>query len=155
MKPQMIGIAWDKFSPKLRGEVLRDILKLKDALPELMIQMQAPDSNVGWLKALCEYTQCPLVTGRDPELWRVYIIKEEPTLPDYARDIIRKDLRVIKAPKRYMKPNQENYPVLERESDNRTVPVGLTISLDMPPPTRPKGNQPVVLPRNYFYSPFI
>lgn len=155
MKPQIIGIAWDKFSPKIRGEVLRDILKLKDALPELMIQMHAPDANVGWLKALCEYTQCPLVVGRDPQLWRVYIVEQEPVLPDYASDVIRKDLRVVKAPKTYMKPNQENYPVLERPSDNRMVPVGLSISLDTPPPSRAKGNQPVVLPRNYFYSPFI
>lgn len=155
MRTQVIGIAWDKFNSRLKAEVLRDLLKLKEALPELMVQMQAPDSNVSWLKALCEYAECPMVVGRDPSLWRVYITVQEPELPPYASDIIRKDMRIVKKPPVYMKPNAEHYPVLDRQSDHREVPVGMSISLDMTPPARAKGNQPVVLPRNYFYSPFI
>lgn len=155
MKTQIIGVAWDKFNSRLRGEVLRDLLKLKDAMPELMIEMLAPDSNVSWFRALCEYVACPIVVGKEARVWRVYIAENEVELPNYARDIIRKDLRTKKATPIYLKPNAENYPTIERQSDNRIVPPGMSISLDMPPPPRAAGNQPVVLPRNYFYSPFI
>lgn len=155
MKMQVMGIAWDKFNSRLKAEVLKDLLKLKDPMPELMIEIQSPEKDYGWLKAIAEYTNTPIVKGRKPDTWRLYITEQEAELPEYARDIIRKDMRINLSRGIPLRPHVENYPTLDRQSDMRMVPPGMSISLDAKPPPRQQGNQPVTLPQNYWYSPFV
>ena len=76
-------------------------------------------------------------------------------MPDCCEDWIVKDLRVHQSVGVPFTRGTEHYPTLTRQSDERVVPPGLSLMLNKQPPVRPNGNQGVVLPQNFFYSPFV
>ena len=151
----VIGIAWDKFSPNLKAAMLSDLLKIKDGFPNAQVEFLVPESDDGaWVQTLADYAELPVVSGRNPEVWRVYVVEEEVLLPDGAVEILRKDLTPEKSRGIPLIPNAEKYPTLTRQSDLRVVPPGLSLTLNKMPP-RPGKNQPWVAPANFWLSPFI
>lgn len=152
----VIGIAWDKFSDNLKAAMLSDFLKIKDAFESVQIELLAPkDADTSWVDSLAFYAELPIVKGRKPEVWRLYIVEDEAYLPDYAVEIVRKNLTPEISDGIPLLPNVEKYPTLDRQSDMRIVPPGVSLTLNRMPPRQPIGNQPYTLPQNYFLSPFI
>lgn len=151
----VIGIAWDKSSPNLKAAMLADLMKIKDGFPNAQVEFLAPPGDDGlWVSTLSSYANLPMVKGKKPEVWRVYVVEDEVLLPDYAVEIIRKNLTPDKSRGIPLIPNAEKYPSLERQSDLRVVPPGLSLNLNKIPPRQNK-NAPYTMPMNYWMSPFI
>ena len=151
-----IGLAWDRNSPNLKAAILNDLLKIKDGLSNAQVELMPPEGDDGlWVEPLLKLAELPIVKGSKPTTWCVYIVEEEVVLPDYAEDIVRKSLRIEKAPPRLMKPDVDKYPSLHRQSDERVVPPGLSLHLNKMPPRPGTGNQPYSTPANYWLSPFV
>lgn len=147
----IIGIAYDKYSANLKAQVFTDVLKLAEVgLDQVEIIGDQSDK----LKDLLKYCGVSVVIGREPPTWRVYVYESEPTLPDYAENIVRKDMSIKTSREGRLIPNAEHYPSLERQSDQRVVSPGLSIDINRPPPINPK-NAPYSLPRDYTWQPFI
>lgn len=153
---ETIGIAWDKVSPNLKATMLEDFLKIKAGFPNAQIELLPPD---GWVDSIdiptmANLAELPIVQGTEPSVWRVYVVDEEVLLPDYAADVIRKELTPKESQGLQLVPNKDMYPVLERQSDMRIVPPGVSLTLNKMPPRQNK-DMPYVLPENYWLSPFI
>jgi hypothetical protein len=153
-----MGIIWDKYDSELKAQVLKDLMALKDGADLQRVQVLAPaGEDSSWVDAQLKVVGVKRVEGLLPTTWRAYIIEEEPVMPDCCEDWIVKDMRPQKsAGIRFSHgENTEHYPELIRQSDERVVPPGMSLNLNKMPPVRPNGNQGVVLPQNFWYSPFI
>lgn len=157
MAYQVIGITWDEKSPNLKARLLSDLLKIASEIPDAAVEFLPPKSSGTldtWYLPMAQYAGIPVVQGKEPAVWRVYIVKEEPLLPDYASDIVRKKLTPPAPRPIGLIPNKDFYPTLERQSDLREVPVGQSLTLNKIPPQRNR-NEPYSTPQNFFLSPFI
>ena len=151
-----IGLIWDKYDSRLRAQVLKDLLALAAEDDFGRVQVQAPEGeDTAWLDSQLALVGAARVSALNPKVWRAYSIEQEPEMPECCEEWLHKDMRIQKSRGIPMRPNQDHYPSLDRQSDMRIVHPGLSLDLNRKPPTRPAGNQPVVLPRNYFYSPFL
>lgn len=150
-----IGLIWDKYDGRLKAQILNDLLALAQAGLE-RVQIKAPEGeDVSWLEPMLRLVNVKRVDALLPVQWRCYIVENEPEMPECCEDWMVKDLRIQKSRGVPFRQNETFYPSLERMSDNRVVPPGLSMMLNKRPPVRPSGNQGVVLPQNFFYSPFI
>ena len=150
-----IGLIWDKYDSRLKAQVLKDLLELASVgLKRVQVKVPAGEDSV-WLDQQLALVGVKHVAALLPVQWRCYIVESEPEMPECCEDWMVKDLRIQKKVGPQFRPNVDFYPSLERQSDNRVVPPGLSMMLNKKPPVRPSGNQGVVLPQNIFYSPFI
>jgi hypothetical protein len=151
-----IGLIWDKYDSRLKAQVLKDLLELT-SVGLTRVQVIAPiGEDTGWLDQQLKMIGIKRVDSLLPTQWRCYVLEQEPVMPDCCDDWMVKDLRIQKSRGVPMRPNSEGYPSLERQSDNRVVPPGLSLTINKMPPIRPNGNNlSVQLPQNFWYSPFI
>ena len=149
VRADTIGLAWDKDSPNLKAAMLQDMMKIKDGFPDAQIELQPPEgwNDLTMIEGLAGYVELPIVKGREPTTWCVYVVDEEVALPDYAEEIIRKPLTMPVSRGIPLVPNEEKYPTLERQSDMRVVPPGVSLDLNKMPPRQNK-DQPYQIPQN-------
>lgn len=151
-----MGLIWDKYDSRLKAQMLVDLMCLVDGAGLKRVQVKAPDGeNTDWLNAQLDRVGVQRVEGLLPKTWRAYTVLQEPEMPEECEDWIVKDLRIEQSEGVRMTPNVEKYPDLTRQSDERMVPPGLSMMLNKKPPVRPSGNNGIVLPQNFWYSPFI
>ena len=151
-----IGLIWDKYDGRLKAQVLKDLLALSSDADLKRVCVKAPEGeSIEWLTPLLQLVGVPNVETLKPVMWRAYTIKEEPMMPDCCEDWILKDLRIQKSRGVPLTLHTESYPSLIRQSDERVVPSGMTLTLNKMPYRPPTGNQVPTLPANFLYSPFI
>ena len=156
---KVLGIAWEVYTPELKGILVRDLLSFKGLWPDLALELCSSQDELEkakeWLQPVLNLTDIKIVNGKDPSVWKVYFYKDEPQLPPYASNIFRKNmLTPHQRKKAKLLKGAERYPSLYRASDHRMVPPGMSININKIPPRR-NQNAPYTLPMNYFYSPFL
>ena len=151
-----MGIIWDKYDSRLKAQVLKDLMNLVADADLRRVQVHVPEGeDSAWIDTQLKLVNVRRVEGLLPTMWRAYTVENEPEMPECCEDWIVKDLRIQESRGVPLVPYKENYPTLVRQSDERMVPPGLSMMLNKRPPTRPDGNQGLVLPQNFWYSPFI
>lgn len=150
-----IGLIWDKYDSRLKAQILKDLMELT-SVGLTRVQVSAPDGeDTAWLDQQLNLVGVKRVNALLPVQWRCYILEQEPVMPDCCEDWMVKDLRIQQSRGIPMRPSDGNYPSLERQSDNRSVPPGMSLTINKMPPIRPNGNNlSVQLPQNFMYSPF-
>jgi hypothetical protein len=149
-----IGVTWDVYDSRLKAQVLNDLMELA-GVGLTRVQVKAPEGeDDSWINQQLNALGLKRVISL-PTLWRAYTVENEPEMPDCCEDWIVKDMRIQQSRGVPLVPKQEGYPSLERQSDNRVVPPGMTLTLNKMPYRPPGKNQPYTLPQNFWYSPFI
>ena len=144
-----IGIIWDKYDSRLKAQVLKDLLELA-SVGLKRVQVQPPEGeSTDWLDQQLALVGVKRVNALLPPQWRCYVIEQEPVMPDCCEDWMVKDLRLQHSRGVPLRPNSEGYPSLVRQSDERMVPPGMTLTLNKMPYRPPGKNQPYTLPQNF------
>lgn len=132
-KSTSLGIAWDKWTPKIESSITMDLLNLGEPNLTLFVLTDAPAAEVKALKRLVSFLGVTLV-DKEPEgldTVKLYYEDEPPRLDKWYKKVYRK--RVSTARKKMsLQPNKPNYP--EFPARDRPLPTGMSPNTKPMPP---------------------
>lgn len=143
MAPYVMGLIWDHFTEQVKGQMIRDLIAIKDQPggSALKVYYEGENHDVLMLISSLQIERSPLAAPAT--LWVLYQTgNDDLAAPDHARETVVRDMRVGVADARVLDTESQSGFYLAPQGRNITP----TLDLNRPMPAhQPGGTDPMIV----------
>jgi tRNA A37 N6-isopentenylltransferase MiaA len=129
-----IGLLWDKYTPRVESKITSHLISLNDVYRERIAAVVIDEKAAQDVQRVATALRIPVVVGgNNASVWSVYIVNEQPEIPENAETAYYVNIGQEKH-KIVLTPDDPRYPNVFNKNDERYVPPAYQLNLNKTPP---------------------